>query len=74
MAIDLLKHIASSPMPMYFRLPEDIEKVRILRAAGLVIAFIPRETGDAPIARVSGREAEVYAVTQKGRETLWKIN
>ncbi|MDM0117161.1 hypothetical protein QTI66_34110 [Variovorax sp. J22R133] len=73
MGIDLLKHIASSPMPMYFRLPEDIEKVRILRAAGLVIAFIPPGP-DALTAKVSGREAEVYAVTQKGRETLWKIN
>ncbi|MDM0115969.1 hypothetical protein QTI66_27725 [Variovorax sp. J22R133] len=73
MAIDLLKHIASSPMPMYFRSHEDIEKVRALRAAGLVIAFVPPDT-DAPMARASGREAEVYAVTQKGRETLWSIS
>lgn len=73
MAIDLLKHIASSPMPMHFRSPDDIEKVRILRAAGLVIAFVPQETG-ALTTRATRRDAEVYAVTQKGREALWKIS
>ncbi|RZL58981.1 MAG: hypothetical protein EOP75_01825 [Variovorax sp.] len=69
MALDLLKQIASSPLPMYFRSSEDIDKVRLLRAAGLVIAFVPTDA-DPLIARPAERAAEVFAVTQKGRETL----
>ena len=72
MAIDLLKQIASSPLPMYFRSPEDIDKVRLLRAAGLVIALIPADP-DPSIAAAPERAAQVFAVTQKGREELSHI-
>ena len=67
MAMDLLKQIESSRLPMYFRSLEDIDKVRLLRAAGLVIAFVPAEPD---IAIAPERTAQVVAITQKGREVL----
>jgi hypothetical protein len=69
MAMDLLKRIASSPLPMYLRSPENIDKVRLLRSAGLVIAFVPPEA-DQSSATTPERAAQVFAITQKGRVEL----
>jgi len=35
--MDLLKQIASSPLPMYSTSPEDIDKVRVVRAAARIL-------------------------------------
>ena len=69
MSMDLLRQIASSRLPLTFHHPDDVDRVRLLRAAGLVIAMIPA-TSD-PI-KLSGPAdaAEVLAVTQKGLEEL----
>lgn len=69
MALDLLREIASSPLPKSFRSPEEIDQVRLLRAAGLVIAFVPARTDPQSLA---GPECavQVVAVTDKGRQEL----
>ena len=69
MPTNLLAVIASSRMPMSFRLPEEIDKVRILRTAGLEIAFVPGT--DDPFRRGGPeRAAQVLAITEKGQEEL----
>jgi hypothetical protein len=67
-AMDLLAHISSSPLPKSFGSPDDIDKIRVLRAAGLVIALIPAEAS--PAATSPEQTAQVIAITQKGREEL----
>ncbi|MCR8959984.1 hypothetical protein M0765_020275 [Variovorax sp. S2] len=72
MSIDLLKQIAASRLPMSFRTPKEIDEVRILRQAGLVIAFVP---APADPLKLSGAEpaAQVLAITEKGREELARV-
>jgi hypothetical protein len=72
MSMDLLKQIAASRLPMSFRTPKEIDEVRILRQAGLVIAFVP---APADPLKLSGSEpaAQVLAITEKGREELSRI-
>lgn len=41
MAMNLLVQIAGSRLPVTFYRNEDIDRVRVLRAAGLVIALVP---------------------------------
>ncbi|MDN8617991.1 hypothetical protein [Variovorax ginsengisoli] len=69
MPMNLLAVIASSRMPMSFRLPEEIDKVRILRTAGLVIACV-RGPGDPFTLGGPERAAQVLAITEKGQEEL----
>jgi hypothetical protein len=72
MSMDLLKQIAASRLPVSFRTPKEIDGVRILRQAGLVIAFVP---APADPLKLSGAEpsAQVLAITEKGREELARI-
>ncbi|HWT19511.1 MAG TPA: hypothetical protein VN280_11395 [Variovorax sp.] len=72
MPMDLLKQIAASRLPVSFRTPKEIDEVRILRQAGLVIALIP---APADPLKLAGSEpaAQVLAVTEKGREELARI-
>ncbi len=69
MSMDLLAQIASARLPKSFTAAQDIDAVRILRQAGLVIAFVPSSTG-APAPWGPGRAAQVVAVTEAGREEL----
>ncbi|MBB3179193.1 hypothetical protein FHW64_003605 [Variovorax sp. Sphag1AA] len=69
MAIDLLRRIAGSPLPMSFTQTADIDRVRILRAAGLVVAFVPAAHHPS-IALLLQRPAQVLGITQKGRDEL----
>jgi len=72
MAIDLLKQLASSSLPATFCTAEEIDKVKLLRAAGLVIALTSPPNASSP----SGipDTAQVLAITQKGREELGKFS
>jgi len=65
MAIDLLHRIAGSSLPISFTQTADIDKVRILRAAGLVVAFVPAAHHPS-IAMLLQRPAQVVGITQKG--------
>ncbi|MGK6310736.1 hypothetical protein [Variovorax sp. DT-64] len=65
MSVEFLRQIASSPLPRSFTAPDDIDAIRVLRQAGLVLALI-----DEPPERV----ARVVAITQKGNDELLRIH
>ncbi|KQW54328.1 hypothetical protein [Variovorax sp. Root411] len=73
MTMNLLRQIAASRLPVSFYRAEDIDGVRLLRAAGLVVALVPSPSD--PVA-LSGTPsaAQVLAVTRKGREELARFD
>jgi hypothetical protein len=71
MTMNLLEQIAGSRLPLTFYRTEDIDQLRVLRAAGLVVALLP-PPHDSP-SRVPA-PAQVLAVTQKGLEELARIH
>ncbi|WP_447774109.1 hypothetical protein [Variovorax boronicumulans] len=73
MTMNLLKHLASSRLPQSITSPEDIDKVRILRAAGLVIAFVPAPSNPLTLSGPE-RATQVLTITQKGREELLRFH
>jgi hypothetical protein len=73
MQLEFLARIAASPLPMAFTRREDIDRVRLLRAAGLVIALVPMPD-DPYAAGGPERAAQVLAVTEKGRQELAAVS
>ena len=73
MTMNLLKQIAGSRLPVTFYRDEDIDGVRVLRAAGLVVALVPSPSTPLSLSG-SPSAAQVLAVTQKGREELAKFS
>ncbi len=73
MTMNLLRQIAGSRLPVSFYRNEDIDSVRVLRAAGLVVALVP-SPGDALGMPGAPASAQVLAVTQKGREELARFD
>lgn len=69
MTMNLLRQIATSRLPISFYRSEDIDQVRILRAAGLVVAWVPAAS-HLPSRAGDGAAAQVIAITQKGRREL----
>jgi redox-regulated HSP33 family molecular chaperone len=69
MTMNLLQQIATSRLPISIYRNEEIDQLRILRAAGLVVAVLP-DRSDSPGRSGEGLAAQVLAVTQKGREEL----
>ena len=63
MPMELLKVLAQTPLPATVTALAEIDKLRVLRAAGLVAAMLP-----APGARRGF--ARVLTITPKGREVL----
>jgi len=61
MSIELLRQIAATPLPTSFACAKEVDAVRILRQAGLVIAVLeePPECG-----------IKVVALTEKGNREL----
>ena len=68
MAVEYLKEVASAPLPRVAYRKKEIDSIRLLRAAGLVIAKIPEEgvPGEVPYAKV-------VAVTEKGHREMQDI-
>lgn len=68
MAMEFLKEVASAPLPRIAYRKSEIDCIRVLRAAGLVIAQIPEETapGEIPYAKV-------VAVTERGHREMLDI-
>ena len=68
MPMELLRQIAVETLPYTVYAPAEIDKLRVLRAAELVTAFIP------PVESLphgeSHKPARVLAITAKGRQAL----
>jgi hypothetical protein len=73
MTMNLLKQIAGSRLPATFYRDEDIDGVRVLRAAGLVVALVPSPSNPLSLSGAPSA-AQVLAITQKGREELAKFS
>lgn len=69
MPMELLRHIAQQPLPHTIYAPAEIDKLRVLRAAELVTAFIPPAEA-LPSGCESHKPAQVLAITPKGRKAL----
>lgn len=69
MPMELLRHIAEQRLPHTIYAPSDVDKLRVLRAADLVLAVIPpAET--LPRGSESQRPAQILAITPKGKAAL----
>jgi len=69
MPMELLKRLADIDLPVALYAPADIDRLRVLRAAGLVEALIP------PVETLEGgahlhKTAQVLCITDKGRIAL----
>jgi len=69
MPMELLRHIAQQPLPYTVYAPAEIDKLRVLRAADLVSAFIPPAEA-LPSGCESHKPAQVLAITAKGQQAL----
>ena len=68
---------AGCSLPATFRTPAEIDKIKVLRAAGLVIALTPAPSNASNALTVSGpadAAAQVLAITEKGREELARFS
>ena len=69
MPMELLRRLADQELPAALYAPADIDRLRVLRAAGLVTALIP------PVETLEGgaqmhKAAQVLCITEKGRRAL----
>jgi len=69
MPMELLRHIAQQPLPYTVYAPAELDKLRVLRAAELVSAFIPPPES-LPGGSESHKPAQVLAITPKGHQAL----
>ncbi|NDZ11617.1 hypothetical protein C7T35_00790 [Variovorax sp. WS11] len=69
MPMELLRQIAQQPLPCTVYAPAEIDKLRVLRAAELVSAFIP-PAELLPSGCESHKPAQVLAITPKGQQAL----
>jgi hypothetical protein len=69
MPMELLRQIAQQPLPYTVYAPAEIDKLRVLRAAELVSAFIP-PAESLPSGCESHRPAQVLGITPKGQQAL----
>lgn len=65
MSVQFLRQIASAPLPRSFTAADDIDAVRILRQAGLVLALIAEPPEGC---------AKVLAITEKGKSELLRFH
>jgi hypothetical protein len=75
MPIELLKAIAKLPLPLTITDPNDIDKLRVLKAAGYVTVLLPSPDGDQKFATVlyitaEGRAAVLHATRSDFRSSL----
>jgi hypothetical protein len=69
--MEFLRVIAEQKLPYVVHTPADIDRVRVLRAAELVTAFIP-PSGRTPDDRAIRQLAQVESITAKGKLALNK--
>ena len=65
MSIEFLRQIAATPLPQSFNAARDVDAIKILRQAGLVLALVdePPERG-----------ARVLAITEQGNSELLRYH
>lgn len=71
MSMEFLRAIAEQKLPYVIHTPADIDRVRVLRAAELVTAFIPPSDRASDV-RAIRQLAQVESITAKGRLALNK--
>lgn len=71
MSMEFLRVIAEQKLPYVIHTTADIDRLRVLRAAELVTAFIP-PSDRAPDARAIRQLAQVESITAKGKLALNK--
>jgi hypothetical protein len=69
MAMDMVRQLSNSSLPATFRTAAEIDKIKLLRAAGLVIALTPAPSNEPTLSGTTG-VAQVLAITEKGHEEL----
>lgn len=69
MPMDFLRRIAERDLPCTVYDPGEIDHLRVLRAAGLIQAFIPLPDR-LNRGQMCQKAAQVLAITQKGRDVL----
>lgn len=65
MSVEFLRQIAATPLPKSFNDAKDVDAVKILRQAGLVITLVDEPPEGA---------ARVLAITDKGRAELLRFH
>jgi len=65
MSVEFLRQIAATPLPKSFNAAQDVDAIKILRQAGLVLALFDEPPECA---------ARVLAVTEKGRDELLRFH
>lgn len=65
MSVEVLRQIAATPLPKSFNAAQDIDAIRILRQAGLILALVDEPPEGA---------ARVLAITEKGRDELMRFH
>ena len=63
MPLELLQKISRKPLPLTVTDLAEIDKLRVLRAAGHIAVLLPPVNAEKPFARV-------LAITEEGREAL----
>ncbi len=71
MSMEFLRVLAEQKLPYVLHTPADIDRLRVLRAAQLVTAFIP-PSDRASDSRAIRQLAQVESITVKGRLALNK--
>lgn len=71
MSMEFLRVLSEQKLPYVIHTPADIDRLRVLRAAELVTAFIP-PSNRAPGARAIRQLAQVESITVKGQLALNK--
>lgn len=66
MPMELLRELTACTLPRTLSDSSNIDKLRVLRAAGLVVADLPEMTGSGEVVR----QATCLAITDKGRQAL----
>ncbi len=65
MSVEFLRQVAATPLPKAFNAAKDIDAIKILRQAGLVLALMDESPECA---------ARVLAITEKGRDELLRFH
>ena len=67
MPMELLRELADRPLPCTLTSERDIDRLRVLRAAGHIVALLPTPGSESRLGRV-------LAITNEGRRALSDVS